>query len=356
MNSTTDGQAPPQGQAIVLTAETIQQIISASVNTAVQSIAATMNNGNAGPRGERPSRPTASMGMSQEQWEHFKTKWTRYKSLSKLREEDIVNNLIECCDDDLQLSLDRTVGSRISSLNEKNLLSKIKTFAVKAENTLVSRHIMSDMRQSQDEDVIHFASRLQGQAKSCNYNVHCGDCDKLVSYSSQAIVDQLFRGLLDQEIQQEVFARYSSNRALDEMITFISNREAGKRCQSHLSSGVSNSKISPYQRSKMTYRNETNNASQTAATRSRSGWTHDDRPCGWCGKVGHGGRATTEVRKKLCPAFGKNCTNCSKMGHFSSVCRGTKNVGNNYLEPRDVETESEECIILSGIGLSLIHI
>jgi len=153
-------EVPPQG--IFLTPEALKEIIASSVTTAVQSIANNMNGGGtAGARGERPSRPSVSMNMSQEQWEHFKTKWCRYKSLSKLKEEDFGNHLIECCDDDLQLALDRSVGSRISTLNEKNLLLKIKTFAVKVENCLVNRHIMADMRQAQDEDVVHFAKDKQ---------------------------------------------------------------------------------------------------------------------------------------------------------------------------------------------------
>ena len=59
-----------------------------------------------------------------------------------------------------------------------------------AENVLVNRNVMADRKQNQDEDVIHFAARLQGQAKSCNFSVRAPDGTS-VSYADHAVMDQL---------------------------------------------------------------------------------------------------------------------------------------------------------------------
>ncbi|XP_035827506.1 uncharacterized protein LOC106012713, partial [Aplysia californica] len=41
--------------------------------------------------------------------------------------------------------------------------------------------------------------------------------------------------------------------------------------------------------------------------------THENRPCGWCGGLRH--------PRDRCPAKDKTCKTCSKLGHFSKVCR-----------------------------------
>ena len=233
----------PSQQGVFLTPEMLQNIISSSVSTALQSMA--NNNIGAAPRGERPTRPLLSIGINQEQWTHFKTKWNRYKSLAQLRPNDINNQLLECCDDDLQLALDRAHGQGLLNLSEAEMLKKLKSYAVKAENVLINRNIMAEMNQNQDEDVIHFAARLQGQAKSCNFSVRTPDGTS-VSYADHAVMDQLCRGLADVEIQQEVLTRYDNTLTIDKMVSFISAREASKRCQVQLMSNASASRISPY--------------------------------------------------------------------------------------------------------------
>ena len=41
----------------------------------------------------------------------------------------------------------------------------------------------------------------------------------------------------------------------------------------------------------------------------------DDDKCYRCGQTGH------YFRDKICPARGKTCDKCNKIGHFSVVCR-----------------------------------
>ena len=53
-----------------------------------------------------------------------------------------------------------------------------------------------------------------------------------------------------------------------------------------------------------------------------------------CGYSGHG--SSFEERKQKCPAFEKKCNSCSKIGHFSSVCRN-KSI-NNVSENNDASS------------------
>ena len=143
-----------------------------------------------------------------------------------------------------------------------------------------------------------------------------------------------------------MLTRYDDTLTMDKIVSFISAREASKRCQVQLMSNASASRISPYQRSKMSWE-----GSQTSKSRSRKRQNEgsgNTRPCGWCSKVGHGARSDTEVRRKLCPAFGKTCSTCSKVGHFSSACR-SRNVKNSYLEPCESVYEHDTSACLGGV-------
>ena len=61
--------------------------------------------------------------------------------------------------------------------------------------------------------------------------------------------------------------------------------------------------------------------------------------CGNCGQ---------QHAAKSCPAYGKRCNNCHKIGHFSKLCRSTKNT--RFRNPvREVEYEVEYNLTEHGI-------
>lgn len=326
----TDGNAQP-AQAFTLTTEQLQSIISSAVLSATNALSSTnaLSQQSGSSKGQRPTRPTISKGINYESWSYFVTKWQRYKHLAQLQPNDIPFQLIECCDDDLQLSLDRA-GHDLTNLSEDDSLDIIRRYAVKAENTLLNRLALTDMKQMHDEEAIHFAARLRGQSKSCDYNIQCTNCNRITSYADQAIIDQLCKGLADQDIQQELLTRHHREMSVDETIQFVATRETGKRCHAQLFAGTT-SKISPYRASK-------NQLMQPKAMQSKD-TVNSNKPCVWCGKTGHGER-DHDNRKEFCPASGKTCNNCMKRGHFATVCKGKKNTTSANLdmieEPNDI--------------------
>ena len=58
------------------------------------------------------------------------------------------------------------------------------------------------------------------------------------------------------------------------------------------------------------------NALKTNCKPPQSRHQHSSQKCGWCGGQRH--------RRQECPAQGKECRNCHKQNHFSSVCRQPK--------------------------------
>ena len=235
------------------------------------------------------------------------------------------------------MALHRAVGSNTSQKNEPAILAEIKKYAVHEENTLISRNILRGMVQNHSEDIKHFAARVKGQADICNYTVKftAPECNTDISYAESEIKDQICKGLADQDIQQEVMSQKDQNMSLDNLISFISSKESGKRSYSALSKETTLSKISPYQKNKNTISNQKSSQNVT-----KSFENFNDSKCIWCGNKGHGSKANLQTRMTKCPAYGKMCKSCDKQNQFSSVCpnKNHKPVHNAHTE----NNESEE--------------
>ena len=258
---------------------------------------------------ERVRRPSVEAGITLERWTYFTSRWLRYKRLSEIPPDTVTAHLLESCDEDLLLDLHRNNGANLDTMTEDVLLEEIKKLAVRGESQLISRVNLRSMCQDHNEDIRHFTARVKGQAALCNYTIECHSCKTAVSYSDEEIKDQLSTGLADPEIQKEVLAQHKQCSTIEELVSFIEDREAGKRSQTALTSSSSVSKISAYKKSKMKPPETT---TQDVAISGA---------CSYCGEAGHGRRAPKSIRKVQCPAFTKTCENCHIAGHIKKMCR-----------------------------------
>lgn len=311
-------------ESVNLTTEALQRIITAAVEAATT--ATRPSTSTQVVKADKPRRPQVSKNASTEQWCYFLSRWDRYKSMTGLchDNEETVCHLLECCDDDLQLSLHRSFGSDITKKSEAEVLKEIRRFAVNEQRRLVCRNILRAMHQDKDEDIQHYAARVKGQADTCDYTVTCtkADCGNKISYADEEIKDQICMGLNDIEIQQDLLSHKDQTMNLEDTINYIAAKESGKRCHAELSTSLVLNKISPYQKLK---RNSTINE-QTPSKIWNKRKTDKDQvsngePCTWCGRTEESSQSHRISRKTLCPAYGKKCNLCGKLGHFQSVCR-----------------------------------
>ena len=336
---------------ISISPEVLQQIVTNAVVAATTSQTANSQNVQA----EKPRRPIISSGTTLEKWSYFLTKWKRYKSMTGIHGEQMRSQLIECCDDELQIDLHRSVGALLIGKSEDEILAEIKKFAVEEENTLISRNILRGMVQNQDEDIKHFTARIKGQANACNYTVKCTNpaCETVISYADEEIKDQICKGLADHEIQQEVLSQRNQSISLENLISFVAAKEIGKKSHNALSNHTfHSSKISPYQKSKRDYNH--NSPSQKSSYMKMA--ENNDDKCNWCGRTGHGSRANFETRKSKCLAFGKQCNKCNKNGHFSSVCKNPSTHTSKtaaIMDESDNKSTEEDVLFLSPIQTSV---
>ena len=110
---------------------------------------------------EKLKRPSIALAGTGEAWSYFITRWGEYKTGTKLVGPDIVAQLLECCEEELRKDLTRAAGTSLAGSDEKDVLAAMKALAVRAENTMVARVALSNMRQGHEEPIrsFHAASR-----------------------------------------------------------------------------------------------------------------------------------------------------------------------------------------------------
>ena len=265
---------------------------------------------------ERAKRPTIDMGCTSEKWSFFKNEWNTYKKLTKIAGTDAADQLLECCQYDLKLALFRAHSGKLVGKGEQVVLTAIEGLAVEPEKEIVERVRLLNMKQDRDELVQSFVNRLQGQANMCKfvlkYKCTC-DLESDISYSDLMVRDVLARGISDTDIQIELLGCTDQGMTLEQTVTFIKTKEAGKASASHLSGAITANVI------RSTYKRGAK-ASQPQASGNRAKGPKNTL-CSWCGKAGHGNMFRRVDRKDVCPAYGHRCSNCGNEHHFDHVCR-----------------------------------
>ena len=130
--------------------------------------------------------------------------------------------MVAACDEDLARDLHRSMGSKLDTATEAELLLEIEHLCVIPQNNLVNVVKLLALTQDRDEPIRSFLARLKGCASICKLTVTCTSvgCDEDVSYSEKVILHALVKGLFDSEIQQDVLAD-GEDKSLDETVKYI---------------------------------------------------------------------------------------------------------------------------------------
>ena len=276
-------------------------------------------------RAERMKRPPITTEISMQDYSFFLRNWALYKKY--LDKEEITTELLACCDEELRGNLFRT-HSKIEESTEKEVLEAIKTLAVKKESVIVAQVNHFKIRQERDEPIPKYFARLKGQASICDYTVKFKTDDNrehTVSYEDKVLRQIMAANMADPEIQRDLLSRLNNSEnemTADEMVKYIEGKENGKESVSKLSNLHSTNALhSTYKKST---RPPTKTYSQAAKPLHTTQQNSQER-CSYCGTHGHGnvwGKGSAHIRKKLgCPAYDKTCSKCSKIGHYTTMCK-----------------------------------
>ena len=253
-------------------------------------------------RFEKLHRPSLSTGTTMKDFKFFLQEWERYKRASGDTDVTRVRDqLLNCTEENLRKQLSSTLGDRILTISEKDLLDEIEILAVEKQSNLVHTVALMSAVQERDEGVRHFVARLRGLAAVCDLTIvtKCScNLEVKVSAVDSWILLLLVKNLYDSEIRQEVMSKVKV-MTLDETIAFVEAKETSLKATQTLDKGVlASGAINNVQKEK----------------------SNEAEKCKYCGNKGHGKNPNFDLKKASCPAFNNKCKKCSRKGHYQDFC------------------------------------
>ena len=172
-------------------------------------------------------RPSIGKESSEEVWNTFKTRWQMFKRGTHLSADDTVQQLFQCCEEDLGDAILKSYATAVSG-TEQQLLEAIKQLAVIPVAISVKRTELLSLQQDRGENGRSFMARLKGKATTCAYSLTCPrqGCDQVIDFTDVMVKDVLVSGLCDDDIKKEVLGWAElDNKNVNETVAFIEAKE-----------------------------------------------------------------------------------------------------------------------------------
>ena len=153
-----------------------------------------------------------------------------YKTGTMISPSQAATALFYCCSEELRLDIMRDIRLDVALMPEDDLLAEIRRLVVKEESILVHRMKLGKMVQAPGQGIRTFLANLRGQAALCKFSSKCLEpgCTHTFDYSEEIIKDNLIRGISDPEILADLLGDPKTDRTLDEVVSFIAQKEQGK--------------------------------------------------------------------------------------------------------------------------------
>lgn len=192
----------------------------------------------------------------------------------------------------------------------KHLLDQIEGYFREITDGAVNYNTLMNLKQKPGEDANDFHIRLVRQMKLCEIQAGNETVERT----------QFLLGMRDQELSKLAFIH---NISLKDVIASACRGEAMNRAaaakpldpwhsepQTSMTIAALNNYSTNYNRPSTKWSNEKRYENRARENHERKPFT---KPCTNCGIKNH--------RFSVCPAEGKTCIKCGKVGHFKRVCR-----------------------------------
>ena len=263
-------------------------------------------------RSKRPDRPLINAGIDDREWELIREAWTRYKLMCEIDDDDVYKIRLELrasCSAEVNQFLFEYVGTAtLNVATEEELLSHIKSVAVKTVHKEVHTLAFNAMKQEKGESITHFVGQLRSKAFLCGFEVECTSHTPPIklSYAEKMIEQRLVAGLYNPEHQRRILSEAAALTTLDAKVKRLQVLEATEESAALLNPTPPSSAAA----SRSAYKQTKSRPSEEAESAPK---------CRNCGHPSHPGSKPIKDRRS-CPARGKTCLKCKKKGHFSTVC------------------------------------
>ncbi|XP_046857694.1 uncharacterized protein K02A2.6-like [Xenia sp. Carnegie-2017] len=205
------------------------------------------------------------------------------------------------------------------------LKSAFKTYCNPRKNITYERHKFNIRNQEDNESIDQYVTVLRTLAATCEFEaLHDG-----------LIRDRIVCGIRNQNIKERLLRESDLTlpKAVDICRASEVSREQMKSLNDQNSANVDtlgNDQLKHGYKGKFHNQKSKNNKPENGRS---------PKKCGNCGRI---------HEPKSCPAYGKKCNNCQKLGHFAKYCRSqTKN---NKKSIHDVDYESDS----SAHGIDMV--
>ena len=201
-------------------------------------------------KAEKLVRPTLKVEdgqVEEETWEWFVHKWNTYKRQANLT-VSTKSHLESCLGDAVTIVLFGRLGQAgWDLLDEETLLANVREVFVKRRNRMVNRLKLHKMAQGPDQPVQQYVASLKQIARTCRYSIQCSaqGCNTNIDYSNEMVLDQLVRGLNDDDIQKKVLSCPEENFNLAAVEKIIIAEESSKATQKESRSSFPSEQLAP---------------------------------------------------------------------------------------------------------------
>ena len=178
-------------------------------------------------------RPTLRRSISAEEYSIWLKRYELWKKNTALATEEIPGQLLACCEQELNNAvLQYHSDIADSTVNEEELLKRIKAIAVLEVAATVRINDLYETTQGHGEGARAFCARLRSKAETCPFEVTCSatSCEQKTSYRDDIVRHQLLKGLASQEIKREVLGSPDiDTKSLSETVGVIEAKERAAR-------------------------------------------------------------------------------------------------------------------------------
>ena len=183
--------------------------------------------------------------------------------------------------------------------DENSCLSRLKEIFLERNPLFLRRYRFQECRQEQGESVTEWWIRKKAKACEC-------ELDKITK--DDVMLLELIRGVRDNKLKEEFLKQKEPDLA---QLVQIAERW---QTASHVAKNMGMTTVSVQKTSN--YKAGKSAKWQESQSRSQGPSGNEPEKCQWCG-----GDKKHHNDKQSCPANGKECYECHRMGHFGSVCR-----------------------------------
>lgn len=182
----------------------------------------------------------------------------------------------------------------------KYILDKFDELYCPYKNVIQAAALFNSMVQKPGQSIDDFVTDLRRQAQKCDF----GDkCDRLIG-------DRIVVGIRDGALRERLLRE--RNVTLERIVSACKAAEISKRHVQEIATSDQQPEVNAVHEHKKPTKRSDRPISANRPQQPHRSFENSNRKCSRCG--------TSHIPRQ-CPAYGKSCHNCGKLGHFAHLCK-----------------------------------